>query len=151
MKILETANKKKSRKVKKSEIGTVVAKCLPGMHLLCYEPIGQYGGALAVAHCQVEEKDHLKFFVTKEGEAVVNPQLEPDGETKYSKEGCLAFPNKKETKVLRYKRGWASYTSVKFNEDGGLIIEKIRKHLITGKKCFVFQHEIDHFNAKTIY
>lgn len=113
------------------------------MHELCHQSAGRYSGGLAIAHCQVEEKDPLRFFVTKEEAIIINPEIINHTKvTVDSEEGCLSFPDRPETIVQRYNKVCVKYKTV-----SGAIIRKD----FGGKIAKVFQHELDHMNGKYIF
>jgi len=110
---------------------------------LCNKKIGEFNGALALAHCQVEKDNPLTFFVFNTGETIINPEiLELIGEKTTSMEGCLSLALRPEKKVKRYEK-----IKVKYLDTNG----KERVTYEYGKRAYVFQHETDHFKNKYIY
>ena len=142
MKILAGQCKKQSQEVKK------IKKIIPivlEMVRICGDAIGNYKfGGYALAHCQVDHTDPLRFFVMKNGLVIINPKIVHGSEesdfTHY--EGCLSFPYRPEKKVKRYETLDIEYTGL----DGKQVKERL-----TGLVACIFQHEIDHFNGKAIY
>ncbi len=135
MKIIQGKIKKISRKVTVSDD---ISELIKEMVYLCYLPIGRYSGGLAVAHCQVDNQDPMRFFVTKE-EVYVNPKILEKINKVKTREGCLSFSTRAEKKLHRY-----NIIVVQHGLD-----EKIET--IEGKLAHVFQHEIEHFQGKDIY
>lgn len=150
MKILQNiATGLSSRKCTLKDIKTVVVPSIEEMTRLCYEPLGNHkNGALAIAHCQVTSQDPLRFFVVKEGVAVVNPTIQKRcGDSFRNLEGCMSFADRQTlTGVQRHKKIVVSFTQVE--ADG--TIEERNNLTVEGQLAIVFQHEIDHFNGKHI-
>jgi len=119
-----------------------VAKAAPQMVELCRTT------GYALAHAQVEDKDPLRFFVTNEGEIVMNPKI-----TRHLKtsdqflEGCLSFPGVPHTVVERYRK--CEVSGLSLNADT-LEAEPFNSSL-SGIEARVYQHEIDHMDGKNIY
>ena len=141
--IIIAPHKKKSRTCKKRDLKRI-ERDSPEMAALCYQKIGLYMGGLAVAHCQVTEKDPLRFFVTKEGDVFINPRIiHHTNDTVDSVEGCMSFADREEITVQRYNKVHIQYDNTDFKE---------KQELNTGGKLAkVIQHEIEHFDGKYIY
>lgn len=115
------------------------------------EGIGIYKQAgYALAHCQVEDKDPLRFFVSREGVVYVNPEIinhtkhaqaKEEGCLTYSWPGCAALLDvpRWHKIVVRFQVLTSHGLSAKVEED------------LKGLQAQVFQHEIDHFNGMYIY
>lgn len=91
-----------------------------------------------------------KFFVwlgnIDEWQLAINPKIFPDGKKKVTlMERCLSYPDKY-FKIDRYKRITAVFYNV--NAETGKL-EKFSKKL-SGDRAWVFQHEYDHLNGKTL-
>jgi len=115
---------------------------------LCFAQRGPYKGGYAIAHMQIEEKKPLRFFVTHTGEVVINPEISRHSNYKVPHlEGCLSFPDKSMTEVDRWQKCEVEYQTLT-NESK--LSDKIKKKL-SGREAKIFQHEIDHFDGKTIY
>lgn len=109
---------------------------------LCCRPHGRKTGAMALAHCQVDKTDPLRFFVMKDGSIFINPKIiERKGES-WSMEGCMSFPYLDDKKVRRAEQIKVTYLDLKGEEVTGEF---------TGLIAYIFQHEIDHFNGVSIY
>lgn len=145
MKKIIPPHDKVSRDVEEKDL-KLVAKHAKDMHKLCNQKHGRYPGGLAVAHCQIEKDDPLRFFVTMAGGIVVNPVIL--ARQKYptmSKEGCLSYPDEPEVHVPRAKQITIEF----YNLVNGELVK--RKDTINGINAYVFQHEIDHFDGKYVF
>lgn len=109
---------------------------------LCHQPLGKHPSALAIAHCQVDHDNPLRFFVFANGDVVINPKILKRSGKFTHKEGCMSYPFRGTTKVERYNEIEVEYTTL----DG----KKVKEYR-EGLNACVFQHEIDHFNGKSIY
>ena len=134
------------------------------MYKIFDEKIGIYRGYYAIAHPQIEGENPLRFFVVNPKadimsdlpEAVIiNPEIyqhddsfpSHSGEKKEIEEGCLTFPNIPPTKVRRWYKCQVRFkVLLPHKQISGW------KYLNTkGTLAQVFQHEIDHLDAKYIY
>lgn len=141
--------KKSSRKVEKKDLKRL-KKDAAEMIALCQKPIGRYPGALALAHCQVDHDDPLRFFVMASGAIIINPEIECDEDSleyHYEREGCLSYPFRSIVKTRRLKKIFGNYET--FAKNGKLIKRKDQE--IVGLFSSIMQHEIDHFNGIAIY
>lgn len=141
-------HKKISRVVDESDLPRLMedAKIL---YNLCYTQIGIHGGALAVAHSQITEDDPLRFFVTRDKEIIINPQIIRHTETTVdSEEGCVTFPMKYPTKVQRWNKCEVIYETL--NPDETINPKKIKENL-SGIRAKMFQHEINHCDSIYIF
>ena len=145
MEIVEP-HKLKSRLVQNEKDYEVIMKLAPDMYKLLHQQIGLYDGGRAVAHCQITDKDPMRFFVTRDDEIIVNPViLKHTNTTIDSKEGCLSYADKSSIIVQRYNKMEVAYDLL--NQSG---LTK-KQETINGKRAKIFQHEMDHFEAKYIY
>lgn len=120
----------------------VIAEDAARMVELCKLPLARYPSAYAISHCQITHEEPKRFFVTFNGERIINPEiLERSGKC-YSKEGCMTFPFRSIKKVRRWRK-----VKVKYQDMEGKETEKEVEDL----EAFIFQHEIDHFNGICIY
>ena len=134
---------KKSREVTKEDLETV-KNAVEGMVKLCNTPIGKFQGGYAVAHCQVEEKDPLRFFVTNRGEVIINPVItKHTNQILKKQEGCLSYADIGMCEVERFNKCEVDYTSLEE-------FPKIIKGSLSGINSQVFQHEIAHFDGKYV-
>lgn len=119
---------------------------------ICREPRGKYPNAYALAHCQVNHEDPLRFFVTIDGRVIINPKIiEKHGEKQQNLEGCYSFPHRCERKISRHMKIFASYSELRRNKKGELEVKETKRKEFVEDWARVFQHEIDHFNGKAIY
>lgn len=98
-----------------------------------------------LAHCQVDETDPMAFFIT-ENELIINPHIiwHSPGMIE-SKEGCMTYPDREWINHSRHKSiiiGYEIFKNKKF-------IKKDKQ--VMGFDAIVYQHEIDHINAKYCY
>jgi len=115
---------------------------------LCHTNYGIFSGANAVSHCQIEDNDPLRFFVSSSGEIVVNPIIVSHTKIPVdSIEACTSFPTNPPKTVQRYHK-----LRVKFQQ---ITLEKTlsepREEDFSGPEAKVIQHEISHFNGHGIY
>lgn len=140
-------HKKKSREVTKDDLPQLI-KDAHIMYNLCYTQRGNCGGALAIAHQQINKEDPMRVFVTKERKIVINPvMLRHTDNTVDSSEGCLSFPGLPQVTVQRWNKCEVKYLTL--TGDGKDFVEKTEN--IRGKESKVFQHEMDHFECEYIY
>jgi len=147
MKILANQCKRPSKLVGEKDLSVVIEDS-GTMHALCYLPLGKFKSALALAHCQINHENPLRFFVTKQGEIIINPRIvERSGQEISDTEGCMSFPFRGETKVKRSSEITVCFQVL--NKNKKLSKPKVKK--FEGLEARIFQHEIDHFNGKSIY
>lgn len=139
MKVLPEQCKKKSQPVVNFKDIIPIAK---QMILLCQRPLNRYPGALALAHCQVDHDFPLRFFVTSNGEIIINPEILYVEKPYTHMEGCYSYSFRGEKKVKRFNTIKVKY----FDEN-----EQEHTETYIGLKAAIFQHENDHFNGKSIY
>ena len=124
------------------------------LHAICFEPMGMYGGAWAMADPQIDDKDPLRFFVTAEKRIIVNPKITRHTKTTVdSSEGCRTFSELPEIIVQRWNKIETEFQSVMVDPDNKekFKLSGIIKEDFSGFQGFIWQHEIDHLNAKYIY
>lgn len=109
---------------------------------LCHKRNGNYPGAFALAHCQVDHENPLAFFVFSDGRIIINPTLVGGAGPGRHREGCMSFPIAPMKTVMRY-----NFVTVKYLDEN---FEEITRES-QGLEAAIFQHEIDHFNGKSIY
>jgi len=140
-------HKKISREVNDGDLKRVM-KDAHIMYNLCFTQRGMFPGGFAVAHPQINNEDPLRFFVTCDKEIIINPFIKNHTKTTVnSVEGCLSYPDRERITVQRYNKVTVSYQVL---SGDGTISERIEKNL-NGQMAKIFQHEIDHFNGKTIF
>lgn len=130
----------KSREVTEADIARVLedAKTMQGI-------VG--GICVALAHSQIENNDPLRFFVTKNSEIIINPTItRHSGYTVDSEEGCMTYPERGGLIKQRWRRIEVEYQTIK---DGKLT--EVESNDLKALPAFIFQHEIDHFDAIYCY
>lgn len=134
-----------SREAVKSDIPCILEQS-NGMIELCSKPLGKKTGALAIAHCQVNQDDPIQFFVTSLGEIIINPKIMLRiGDKVRRVEGCMSFPSLDDITVPRHEDIEVSYDKIIGSE-----FEKFHVRL-KGVMARVFQYEIEHFRGVNIY
>lgn len=122
------------------------------MHRMCFAPFGMYMSAHAIAHTQIDDKDPLTFFVTANGEIIVNPRIISHTKVPVeSKEGCMTMPDRAPIKVKRYNVITAEFQTIQKNEDGTFCLTPVQQKEFTGKVSMIFQHETAHGLGHCIY
>jgi peptide deformylase len=138
-------HKKISKEVTISDISKVMLVA-NDMLDFCRNPKENFKRILAIAHCQIELENPLRFFVTETGEIIINPKIiRHTNTTVDSQEGCLSFPGEPSITVQRWNRCEVGYQIIENNKF--LYVAEG----INGQRSKMFQHEIDHFNGKYIY
>lgn len=141
-------HKVKSRPAKNDADIERIRKDAETMKMVLKGPLGIWNIGYSIAHSQITNKDPLCFFVTREGEIIVNPVI-----TRHTKaeipqtEGCLTFhwSDCKALQVPRFHK--AQITCYKLTSTG---YEEYEGE-VTGLIAQIFQHEIDHFNGIYYY
>lgn len=163
MKIIK-AHKKISRLVTEQDLDRVYKES-EEIYSMLNKKTGNFHSFYAIAHPQVEDKDPLRFFVlnnlTEEFRSwnvvVINPVIINHTKQEIdSKEGCATFSYMPENIVKRFHKIQVELNFLEFQKS---IIDKEYKPTLgkrikldlSGKIAKVFQHEIDHLNAKYIY
>ena len=144
---------KVSRTVTDKDIERVVEESKI-LHAICFEPMGMYGGAWAMHHSQIDDKDPLNFFVTAEKRIIVNPKITRHTKTTVdSKEGCRSFSELPEIVVKRWNKIETEFQSVMVDPDNKnkFKLSSVITEGFNGFKSFVFQHEVGHSEGKLIY
>lgn len=138
---------KVSRDVKDKDLKRVVEDSHI-MFNLCFTKRGNFQGAFAIAHPQINKKDPLRFFVTKDKEIIINPVMIRHTEVAvFGMEGCLSWPDREMVNVPRYHKCEFEYYSL--TPEYKLTGKLLRK--LSGLDAKIFQHELDHLDAKFIY
>lgn len=159
---LKILDEEKSAIREKSQVVTEVDKRFK-MHTLSIRELFKKNFAnkrsgYAVAHCQVVGENPLKFFVLSpeifnseyreilEDDVIINPVILEKEEKYKTQELCLSFPFENWQNVKRFNKIKVQYQVVK---DGNLSEPIIKE--IDGLLAQIFQHEVEHFEGKTIY
>lgn len=136
-----------SREVKNSDLKRVLVEAHV-LYNLCYCQIGLYSGGEAVAHPQIDDKDPLRFFVTKNKKIVINPEILRHSNYEVDREeGCLSFPDRKMIMVKRWQKCDVRYYTIE--KDGDTLIVVNEK--LSGKEAQIFQHECQHLGGMSIF
>ena len=147
MQIIANQCKKSSRAVTQDDAKRVREDAL-AMLFLCHTPLGRYRAAFAIAHCQVDHDDPLRFFVMKDGSLIVNPKIKAfSDELVRDTEGCMSHAFRSEVSVKRFSSVKISYQTLSKKNK----LSKPKMQTFTDLQARIFQHEIDHFNGKSIY
>jgi len=118
----------------------------PRLLLLCMLPRGVHKGGYAVAHPQIDDKDPLRFFVTATNEVIINPKIIKHTSFGLLKqEGCLSYPDVPKVSVERFYRITCEYRTI---ANKGL--SEIKTVDLKGLPAQIWQHEIDHLDAKYV-
>lgn len=134
-------HKKSSREVTEADVAKVI-ELSQEMIALCHKRYGLNAGAFAIAHSQIDDQDPLRFFVTHDGEIVINPKIVRHTNTPIKKlEGCMTFPMSKPIIVERWNKCEVEFQTI---EDGKLT--EATTQAVSGRTAEVFQHEIIHFS-----
>lgn len=150
LKIIQNIGNKQSRKVTEEDMQTV-RDLIRDIQRLCNKPLGPNNiRAEAIAHCQVDQSDPMRFFVLKDGTTYVNPHIiERIGKPIRNMEGCMSYANADaKLSTMRYKKLRIKCTVLK---DPFCDPVDHRDLVVTGLLAFIMQHEIDHMNGKHIY
>lgn len=126
-----------------------IMQAIPDMLAACFVPLSAHTeGAVAIAHCQVDQEDPLRFFVHRDGYAVLNPVIHRRmGQPFKYREGCMSFAARGLRLVDRYRTVEASFQVLR--KDGKT--EDFARVRLDGQLAIVFQHEVDHMNGRHIF
>ncbi len=103
---------------------------------------------VAVAHPQINDKDPLRMYLTRQGYLVINPEIiRHSNYTVDSKEGCMTFLDRKPIIKQRWQKIEVRLQTM--SHDGKLSPPVVAK--LSGKEAWIAQHEIDHLNGKYCY
>lgn len=150
LKLYVESHRKISRDVVDSDLKRVLEDA-DKMWKLCKIKSGLYPSAVAIAHPQIDDKDPLRFFVTCNGDAVINPVItRHTRNTKRDLEGCLTFPLGMPTNKDRWYKIEAEHYTIDLS-DGGLKMGPMVIAKLKGFEARFFQHEVDHLNGIYIY
>jgi len=111
-------------------------------------------GAYAMHHSQINSEDPLSFFVTKNREIIINPIITRHSNyTTDSKEGCMSFMGMERVTVQRWPKMEVTYQTITVDPEDKTKFKLSNpiEDSVSGRTSFVFQHEMDHGEAKFIY
>lgn len=147
---------KKAREVTEKDLVRVMSDSKV-MHEMCLVGRADYTTAYAIAHTQVNDEDPLAFYVTIDGQVIINPVI-----TNYTKqlidrmEGCMSYPAEPMKIVLRFNKVTLQYQTITYKEKDGVPVgdptltpEVVSKY--ESKEAQVIQHELTHLNGHNIY
>lgn len=145
-KIVKPHNKK-SRLVTESDLKSIIedAKTLFEICLI---------GAYAMHHSQINGEDPLSYFVTNQREIIINPVITRHSNyTTDSKEGCMSFLGMERTTVQRWQKMEVTYQTVMVDPEDSekFILSSPIEESVSGRRSFIFQHEMDHGEGKFIF
>jgi peptide deformylase len=147
LKKIVPAHNNKSRLVLEEDI-EYVSKQAQVLHDICMV------GAYAMHHSQIESDDPMNFFVTKDRKIVINPKI--TRHSNYfadSKEGCMSFLDKEQVIVPRWQKCEVEYQTIMVDPENKdkFKLSSVIEESLSGRDSHVFQHELDHGDAKFIY
>lgn len=109
--------------------------------------INKYPECVALAHPQIDDHSPLSFYVTRDGEVMINPHIVEHGRQLVdSPEGCMTFQGREGVTKQRYRIITVEYQRAV----SGMLTVPQRKEL-RGFAAIVAQHEIDHLEGKYCY
>ena len=140
-------HKKKSVEVTEKNLKVVLQDSVK-MVMMCQTPHGMYPAAYAIAHPQINDRKPLRFFVTHEGDLVINPKIvRHTRHPVHSEEGCMTYPDGPMVTVPRWNKCEVEYQTL----DGDNKITEVIKRNLSSKEAKVYQHEIDHLDGTYVY
>lgn len=157
-------HKKVSKAVTLKNLDVIKSLYFP-MRLLMenMEKNGIFKDVYALAHSQIEAKRPLRFFVLNlsnsglkmelekynfPDDLVLNPEIFDHVKTESEKsEGCLSFVGMPNATVNRWQKIRVRFQTID-HEGNQLISHELN---CSGKLAQIFQHEIDHMDAKYIW
>ena len=164
--VLIEPHKKVSREVKIKDFPRIKEIYFPLRMLMeQMENTKFFNNVYAVAHSQVTKKDPLRFFVVNMSNQIIKSEMEKlnllladdiiinpiiTNHVKHAsekEEGCLSYPGYPSANVERWHKIEVEFKTINF--EGTTLID--HKLGLSGKLAEIFQHEIDHFNAKYIW
>ena len=105
-----------------------------------FKPYANFKEIYAVAHPQVTDIDPLQFFVTVNGNIIINPKIVRHTKTTVdSLEGCLSFPGRNNITVQRWNKCTVKYSELSLE---GTVTEA--EENLGGLPAKIFQHEMQH-------
>lgn len=114
---------------------------------------GKHPEAFALSHVQVCEEPK-RFFVVHQAlvdknvfksRVIINPKILEKANKETVKEACMSFPFRDQVTHHRWTKLKVQYAVP------GVAFDNLVEREVEGLAAVIFQHEIDHFNARTIY
>jgi peptide deformylase len=131
------------------------------IYKLLNTPYGFHKSFYAIAHPQCEKHKPLRFFVVNDKAdifqefrslVIINPVIIRHTEAMIdSEEGCATFPTMPANIVKRWNKCEVEFNTLDFDKENNPVMSARKTLNISGKLAKVFQHEVDHLNAKYIY
>lgn len=133
-------HRKASRLATPEDIDRIANECMKMVELF-----QEFPNCVGIAHPQIEEKDPLRFFLTKD-EVVINPVMTRHGSyTVPGAEGCMSYQGRPHLMKDRYHKIDVSYQTLR---EGKLVdVERT----VSGYMARIFQHEMDHLDGRYCY
>lgn len=142
-----------SREVTEDDVAKVIEDSTL-LYDLCLTESEFFNGAFAMSHSQINNTDPLRYFVTRQREIIINPIITRHSNyLKDSKEACMSFLTMRPTLVQRWQKMVVKYQTIMIDpeDDTKFKLSSIIEEDVSGPRSFMFQHEIDHADAKYIY
>lgn len=124
-------------------------------------PGSKYNDCFAMAQPQVSDNP-LRYFVLNPytankailelgGLVIINPRIvSKDKQSKtISKEACMSYPFRDQKKVKRFNNITVTYDVISDTNKPKIV--KVNEKNISGLTAFIFQHELEHLNGKSIW
>ena len=138
---------KPSREVTSKDIPKILEDA-PVMGELCHTQVGIYDGGNALSHCQINNEDPLRFFVSSSGEVIINPVIINHTSAPVdSVEACMSFPEKPPIVVKRYHKIVLRFQQLTLEKE----LSEPKEEDFSGPEAKVVQHEVAHMNGHSIY
>lgn len=122
---------------------------------LCYVGHGIYNHVDAMAHTQICNEDPLMFFITQNGEFIVNPKIVKHTEVPvYKKEGNLQFPDKTPKEIKRFNKIEVEFQTLQESgegEDKKIVLTEPIVSAFSGNQAVLFQTMCMYLNGHHIH
>ena len=131
--------------VEASEVEDIMNYIIPQMKGIMN---AKNGVGIAAPQVGINKKFSVyKIPETEDYKVIFNGMYTANGSRTQLVEGCLSYPNKQGIKTKRYK---GITVNCEVWNDKDKILEKVTRR-VKGVEAIIIQHEIDHWNGKTIY
>ena len=143
---------KVSRWVTKEDLPRVI-KDATDIIMLCSLPRGHQRSAYAIAHCQIDDVDPLRFFAMPNGAVILNPVItNHTNYTVFKSEGCMSFPElPPKPLVPRYHKIQVYFQLLLKTPEGEPKLSEKKDVDLSSFEAEIFQHECAHMNGSSIY
>ena len=135
-----------SREATEADTDRIIADGMK-MFDMAIDPPEGHSEAAGIAHAQITKDDPLRFFITSEGDLVINPIFTNHTKVPVIKnEACTTFPYgiARNIRMKRYHKCEVEYWTIE-NEDTKQWIKKSES--LSSFRAQLFQHEVDHMNG----